>query len=144
MYSSWAGLPRHCHDAVGIEEFELVSVQRKQPLKLRIARLERKCYRIYLSSHVKRCLSRLTTKRLFDKKTRTKRAFFSLPTNWKDYLNNLWTFQQLACFAMLKTLNQSLLILHCKRIESWYYFPDQSAVFSIPKNGLFRNCEVKI
>ena len=142
LYFSWTGLPKHCHDDVGIEEFELVTVQRQQPMKLRIARLERKCLKIYLTSHVKRCLSRLTTKRLFDKKTRTKRAFFSVPLNWKDYLNSIWMLFQLACFTVLFfSCNQRLLTYS---IVIFFLKKRYKSLFFLKKNGLPRNCEIKI
>lgn len=82
------GVPRNKHGDVDVEEFINVTIKGQPAKKLGIARLERHVFKIYLTTSTKRCLSRLTTKRLYTSKTRSTRCWFSLPLDWKQRLDD--------------------------------------------------------
>ena len=80
------GLPRSRHKQVQLHDFVNVALHKTIPRNIATARFQKSCYNIYLLKGKKRCLSRLSTKRLYDSKMRTNHCEFSLPLHWKSWL----------------------------------------------------------
>jgi hypothetical protein len=81
------GISRNKHHNVTIHDFIDVALRGKEPKKMETHRLTRRTYRIYMTRHTKKCLSRLSTKRLFYNKHRRPQSFMSFPLNWKPMLD---------------------------------------------------------
>ena len=80
------GIPKKHQSSIGFSQFKNVAIKNLPPQKIVTRRLQRNSYRIYLIQQSKKCLSRLTTKRLFDKRARNRICYCSFPLNWLNFL----------------------------------------------------------
>ena len=81
------GIPRSKHHEVSVKDFIEIALRGKQPKKIQTGRLSRSSYKIFMTRHSKKCLSRLSTKRLFYEKFKRSQSFVSFPLNWKSVLD---------------------------------------------------------
>ena len=82
------GLPRSRHNQITIEDFLHVAVRGAAPRKVSTARLQRSHYKMYLTTSSKKCLSRLSTKRLFYSCFKSQHSYFSFPLSWRHKLTS--------------------------------------------------------
>ena len=102
-FLNYIGIPRSRHAQVSYFDFLDVGILQKPAKKVATAKLRRSYYKIYLTKEAKRCLSRLSTKRLFDSRFRQKQSFMSFPLNWKKRISKWYVLivHCFWCFAIL-------------------------------------------
>lgn len=81
------GIQRSQHSNITLRDFINVAIKGQPARRVPTARLQRSSYCIYLTRGSKSCLSRLSSKRLFDSRFKTQQSFFSFPLNWLNKLS---------------------------------------------------------
>ena len=80
------GLPRNRHGNLTYDDFVSVGIRNQPARKIPTARFQRCAYKIYLTASTKKTLSKLSSKRLFYEELAKSQSHFSVPLNWKKWL----------------------------------------------------------
>lgn len=78
------GISRTRHDSITYMDFINVAVHRMPARKVTTGRFQKNQYQIFVVQNQKKCLSHLSTKRVYSSDFKTPTSFYSLPLSWKS------------------------------------------------------------
>ena len=78
------GISRNRHSNITYLDFVDVAVKNRLAKKVTTGRFQRDNFNMFVIQSDKKCLSNLSTKRVYDKRYKTSTSFFSFPLNWRS------------------------------------------------------------